>query len=62
MRTTANATVPFGVVAYANNEVGSQYGPQMASAVLATLPMLLAFLAFQREFVRGVGLSGGLQE
>ncbi len=30
----------------------------MAGSVLATLPVVLAFLFFQRYFVRGIALSG----
>jgi multiple sugar transport system permease protein len=30
----------------------------MAGSVLATLPVLIAFLLFQRYFVRGIAISG----
>jgi multiple sugar transport system permease protein len=30
----------------------------MAGSVLATLPVLIAFLVFQRYIVRGIALSG----
>ncbi len=30
----------------------------MAGSVLATIPVLLVFLAFQRYFIRGIALSG----
>jgi multiple sugar transport system permease protein len=30
----------------------------MAGSVIATLPILLIFLAFQRYFIRGIALTG----
>jgi multiple sugar transport system permease protein len=30
----------------------------MAGSVLATLPVLMVFLMFQRYFIRGIALSG----
>jgi multiple sugar transport system permease protein len=30
----------------------------MAGSVMATLPVLVAFLLFQRYFVRGIAISG----
>jgi glucose/mannose transport system permease protein len=56
--TNSNETMP--VTAKLNSFVGSiqvQYGPLMASTLISILPMLVAFLCFQRAFVRG--LLGG---
>jgi ABC-type glycerol-3-phosphate transport system permease component len=56
--TNSNATMP--VTASLNSFVSSvqvQYGPLMASAIISVIPMLVAFLCFQRAFVRG--LLGG---
>jgi multiple sugar transport system permease protein len=30
----------------------------MAGSVIATLPMVLVFLVFQRQFIKGISLSG----
>jgi multiple sugar transport system permease protein len=30
----------------------------MAGSVIATLPMVLVFMIFQRQFIRGISLSG----
>jgi multiple sugar transport system permease protein len=30
----------------------------MAGSVIATIPMILVFMAFQRHFIRGISLSG----
>ncbi|WP_108258193.1 carbohydrate ABC transporter permease [Mangrovicoccus ximenensis] len=56
--TSSDAAMP--VTAKLNGFVGAiqvQHGPLMASAVLTVLPMLVAFLMFQKAFVRG--LLGG---
>jgi multiple sugar transport system permease protein len=48
---------PLGVVAFRNEEAGSDYGPLMAGATLVVAPLVLAFLVAQRHFVEG--LSAG---
>jgi multiple sugar transport system permease protein len=48
---------PLGVVAFRNEEAGSDYGPLMAGATLVVAPLVLAFLIAQRHFVEG--LSAG---
>ena len=56
--TRSDAAMP--ATAKLNGFVGAiqvQHGPLMASAILTVLPMLLAFLMFQKAFVRG--LLGG---
>jgi multiple sugar transport system permease protein len=30
----------------------------MAGSVIATLPMIVIFMIFQRQFIRGISLSG----
>lgn len=57
LRTTANATVPYGITLFSSLEQGSRYGAQMAAAVLAVTPLLLAFVFIQRQFVNGIALS-----
>ena len=52
------ATVPFGVMSFVNSESGTDYGPQMAMATLSVLPLLLAFLCVQRQFIKGLSLAG----
>ena len=48
------ATPPLGVVYFRNQEAGDDYGPLMASAVIIVAPLVLAFLAAQKQFVRGL--------
>lgn len=52
------ATIPFGVIAFENSATGTDYGPQMAMATLSVLPLLIAFLFAQRQFIRGLALTG----
>lgn len=37
---------------------GREYGIQMAGAVIASLPVLIVFMIFQKQFIRGVAFSG----
>ncbi len=52
------ATVPYGVVAFLNTDAGTDYGPQMAVAAMSVLPLLIGFLFVQKQFVRGITLTG----
>ena len=49
-------TVPL-IIGVLNGQFGSNFAMLMAGAVVVTLPMLLVFLAFQRQFIRGVFLT-----
>lgn len=60
LRTDTYSTVPFGVARFAANESGSAYGPQMAAATLAVVPLVIAFVIAQRQFARGLSLSTAL--
>lgn len=51
------ATVPIGLATYVNQDVSNSYGPQMASAVLAVVPLLVAFLFVQRRITQGIAFS-----
>ncbi|MGW3953104.1 carbohydrate ABC transporter permease [Streptomyces sp. NPDC004752] len=57
LQTDRAATVPYAVATYATTETFTDYGVQMAAATLAVLPLLLAFLVTQRQFVRGIALA-----
>jgi multiple sugar transport system permease protein len=50
-------TVPLGLALYIQTHKTS-WDLVMAGSVLATLPVLLAFVIFQRYFVRGIAISG----
>jgi multiple sugar transport system permease protein len=50
-------TVPVGL-ATVNAGYGALYAQQMALAVLGALPLLVAFLIFQRQIVQGIANTG----
>ena len=41
-----------------NGQFGTNFAMVMAGAVVATTPMLIVFLAFQKYFIRGIALTG----
>lgn len=49
---------PLGVVAFRNEEAGSDFGPLMAGATLVVAPLVVAFLAAQRWFIEGLSQGG----
>jgi multiple sugar transport system permease protein len=49
-------TVPL-IIAVLNGQFGANFAMVMAGALVVTLPMLLVFLMFQRQFIRGVFLT-----
>jgi multiple sugar transport system permease protein len=49
---------PLGVMAFKNEEAGSDYGPLMAGAMLVVAPLTVAFLVAQRWFVEGLTVGG----
>ncbi|WP_372500786.1 carbohydrate ABC transporter permease (plasmid) [Tistrella mobilis] len=51
-------TPPLGVVAFRNQEAGSDFGPLMAAATLIIAPLVIAFLFAQRRFIEGITLTG----
>ncbi len=52
------ATMPLALRLYVDQTTTSDYGAQMAMAVLALVPVLLFFLLFQRYLVEGVATQG----
>ncbi len=53
-----SATLPFGVIAFRNSAIGTDYGPQMAMATLSVAPLLIVFVCTQRYFIKGLSLTG----
>ncbi|MCC8957592.1 carbohydrate ABC transporter permease [Bradyrhizobium sp. Pear77] len=49
---------PLGIMAFKNEETGTDYGPLMAASSLVVLPLIVAFLAAQRWFVEGIAKGG----
>jgi multiple sugar transport system permease protein len=48
---------PLGVMAFRNDERGSDFGPLMAGAAIIVAPLVLAFLAAQRWFINGLTMG-----
>jgi multiple sugar transport system permease protein len=50
-------TIPVGL-STVQSSYGALYAQQMALAVLGALPLLVAFLLFQRQIVQGIASTG----
>ncbi len=50
-------TLPIGITIFLGH-YSIEYGPLMAAATLAALPVLIAFLLFQKHIIRGISLTG----
>lgn len=59
LRNDDYATVPFGIIHFLNQDLGVEYGPQMAAATLTVMPLLLGFLLAQKQFIAGIALTSG---
>jgi multiple sugar transport system permease protein len=51
-------TLPLGLTKIMQSQYGVKYNILMSGAVIASLPMIVVFLVFQRGFVRGITLGG----
>lgn len=50
-------TVPLGLANSAQHEAGENHAMLAAATVIATLPSILIFIAFQRQFIRGMTMG-----
>jgi multiple sugar transport system permease protein len=50
-------TLPIGITIF-QGRYNIEYGPMMAAATLAAIPVVIAFLLFQRHLTRGIALTG----
>jgi multiple sugar transport system permease protein len=50
-------TLPVGIALFQTSYY-AQYGLTLAASVLCTLPVLIAFLLFQRHIIQGIALTG----
>ena len=53
-----HSTPPLGMLLFNEGEMGANYGALAAGAVIITAPIVLAFLLAQRQFVRGITMTG----
>lgn len=57
--TDSTRTLPAGLAALIGGvDVGTRFGISMASALIATLPPLVIFIALERYFAQGISLTG----
>lgn len=50
-------TLPIGITIF-QGHYNIEYGPMMAAAALAAVPVLIAFLFFQKHIIKGISLTG----
>jgi multiple sugar transport system permease protein len=50
-------TLPVGITIF-QGRYNIEYGPLMAAASLAAIPVIIAFLIFQRHIIKGISLTG----
>lgn len=50
-------TLPVGLATF-SSDAGSEWGLIMAGATMATVPVLIVFLFFQRQIIEGINLTG----
>ncbi|BDI29557.1 sugar ABC transporter permease [Capsulimonas corticalis] len=50
-------TLPIGITIF-QGHYNAEYGPLMAAATLAAIPILIAFLMFQKHIIKGISLTG----
>lgn len=56
--TTELAPPPLGMMYFADNESGANFGALMASATILSAPLILLYLLAQRHFVSGITMTG----
>ena len=57
IRSEEMRTLPVGV-AFFSSENGARFDLIMAAATLATVPVIIIFLIFQKQIIRGIALAG----
>lgn len=50
-------TLPIGITIF-QGRYNTEYGPMMAAAALAAIPVTLAFLLLQKQIIKGISLTG----
>lgn len=52
------ATPPLGMLFFKDGDFGTDYGALMVAAIVTVAPILIAFLFAQRQFIRGLTMTG----
>ena len=50
-------TLPVGIALF-QTSYATEYGLTLSASVLCTLPVIVAFLMFQRHIIEGIALTG----
>lgn len=50
-------TLPIGITIF-QGHYSAEYGPMMAAAALAAIPVTIAFLLLQKQIIKGISLTG----
>jgi multiple sugar transport system permease protein len=50
-------TLPIGITIF-QGRYNTEFGPMMAAAALAAIPVVVAFLIFQKQIIKGISLTG----
>jgi multiple sugar transport system permease protein len=59
LKDTSHYTLPLGMAFFRlSGGFGSNWPPLMATVVLATIPILVVYVFFQRYFVEGIAAAG----
>ncbi len=54
-------TLPVGLASLAGSETNIRYGPIMAANVLASIPVIILFIVFQKNLIQGVSAGSGMK-
>lgn len=54
-------TPPLGVTYFKDEVSGTDYGPLMAAATIIVAPLVIAFLAAQEKFIKGLSSQAGMK-
>ncbi|MBZ0261155.1 MAG: carbohydrate ABC transporter permease [Hyphomicrobiales bacterium] len=52
------ATPPLGLLYFRDGDIGANYGALLAGALVVVAPMMLVFFIAQRQFIRGMTMTG----
>ena len=54
-------TLPVGLASLAGSETNIRYGPIMAANVMASIPVIILFIIFQKNLMQGVSAGSGVK-
>jgi multiple sugar transport system permease protein len=54
-------TLPVGLATLAGSETNIRYGPIMAANIMASIPVIVLFIIFQKNLMQGVSAGSGVK-